>query len=968
MKHTITRLIALILTLVIFAGGGGRADQVTEEEEWIWPDAPKTQQEETPSAEDETEGAEMAKIETYFDCDLKKAVQVQPLNGNVFSLDNNGNRIGVRIFDNGVKTTVTGTVTGRAILADNSTVNLNGGLTTVNGQSVAYVDVPQGALLIPGTIKITIQLTASGVITTLAAILSTVYQTKTDNVITPSAQVIADWNAEISSAIQTQNATIASAIATQDAQISDLKSALNTTSENFRKQAVIAQWLTSYYLPCKNGSKIRVQSVSGDNFPSGMFIYYAEADGEYSTSKRYQLTGYNTERVIDSLPYDAVYWRIDCPEANFISVRVVNEDSIESSFDTIADSTFKKTTINTSLYLHKGLADSDGSFKDRDDIRYVFKRCVGLIELEYISPCTSNKSLFFYNANMEIIEAKNSANASTTVPTKYIAPAGAVYYAMNCQTTYLSYLSVKETTNTIIELNDAVTLKQDKDFDYSIQNLATISKSGFIDENGKWQDRANTRYIIRNAKGIKKILLTTVISSAEIYLVYGANGTVLAHETASTYGTYTRDVTMPTGAEKYAVCCMTDSTSDWKVTETINVEGTIVDQKNEIAEQQYDYAHLVTPKWIPAVVGFPFYIFFENMISNGLLKDYHVDENYYRDLCYIETPTSAGETSLTFSLFDKSIKVDSKTITVKAVSANTAGTKKILIIGDSKSAAQPPWIKLGELLEADGNMNITFLGTVTSGGYAREAYSGKSIINVCDNEYISGTTPNIFYDGTVTTEHNHHFSFAKAVQTLGDTPDIVFIDHGANQWGKSWNTIKGCYDDIIASIHSVSSSIKIVIVAQEGTGLLTKPTYRTDGKYWMDNTANNEQKMLSEYSEKESSNVYVQPQYLFIDLYRDFPICELPESSMSTGLIEMCMDNIHPGLNADTWSGSTAYKYGAWVNRNGKGYGCKKENTNVDPETDDGTYWAECKNLNDGYMKKAYMYYYMLKYLASLDS
>jgi lysophospholipase L1-like esterase len=187
---------------------------------------------------DETEGAEMAKIETYFDCDLKKAVQVQPLNGNVFSLDNNGNRIGVRIFDNGVKTTVTGTVTGRAILADNSTVNLNGGLTTVNGQSVAYVDVLQGALLIPGTIKITIQLTASGVITTLAAILSTVYQTKTDNVITPSAQVIADWNATISSAIQTQNATISSAIQTQNAAIaaetaarqaadSDLKSFLS---------------------------------------------------------------------------------------------------------------------------------------------------------------------------------------------------------------------------------------------------------------------------------------------------------------------------------------------------------------------------------------------------------------------------------------------------------------------------------------------------------------------------------------------------------------------------------------------------------------------------------------------------------------------------------------------------------------------------------------------------------------------
>ena len=224
----------------------------------------------------------MAKIETYFDCDLKKAVQVQSLNGNVFSLDNNGNRIGVRIFDNGVKTTVTGTVTGRAILADNSTVNLNGGLTTVNGQSVAYVDVPQGALLIPGTIKITIQLTASGVITTLAAILSTVYQTKTDNVITPSAQVIADWNAEISSAIQTQNATIASAIATQDAQISDLKSALTTTENAIAytdfemEQGSITDNAGRTYNNNKTSSdyRIRVSQLYGDGNPREYYVIF----------------------------------------------------------------------------------------------------------------------------------------------------------------------------------------------------------------------------------------------------------------------------------------------------------------------------------------------------------------------------------------------------------------------------------------------------------------------------------------------------------------------------------------------------------------------------------------------------------------------------------------------------------------------------------------------------------------------
>ena len=168
----------------------------------------------------------MAKIESWLHCDLKKAVQVQELKGNVFSLDNNGSRIRVRIFDNGEKATVSGTVTAKCILADDSTVNVNGSLATVDGQSVASVDIPQGCLLVPGTIRIAIKLTDSSVITTLAAVISTVYRTSTDNVITPSAQIIADWNQEISDALAAQDAQIE----VQDGKIDDLKSALNDTA------------------------------------------------------------------------------------------------------------------------------------------------------------------------------------------------------------------------------------------------------------------------------------------------------------------------------------------------------------------------------------------------------------------------------------------------------------------------------------------------------------------------------------------------------------------------------------------------------------------------------------------------------------------------------------------------------------------------------------------------------------------
>jgi hypothetical protein len=145
----------------------------------------------------------MAVVENRFVCDLKRPVQAQALKGNVFSLDNLGSRLSVLIYNNGQPATISGSVTANCILPDGSTVNVNGGLTTENGGSKAYVDIPQSCLLIHGILKIAIKCTSSSVITTLAAIVANVYMTKTDNVITPSQQIIDDWNAEISAALAT---------------------------------------------------------------------------------------------------------------------------------------------------------------------------------------------------------------------------------------------------------------------------------------------------------------------------------------------------------------------------------------------------------------------------------------------------------------------------------------------------------------------------------------------------------------------------------------------------------------------------------------------------------------------------------------------------------------------------------------------------------------------------------------------
>lgn len=206
----------------------------------------------------------MAIVENKFVCDLSKPVQAQVLKGNVFSLDNLGSRISVLIKDNGTPATISGTMSGNCILPDGSTVNISGGLTTENGGSKAYVDIPQSCLLIPGVLKIAVKCTSSSVITTLAAIVANVYMTKTDNVITPSQQIITDWNAEISASL-----------ANQDAEIDSLKSAIKYIGE-----------LKSGYIKYTNGE---VTSPSGSRkhaeFPvcPGIIVtYYYTYGAEYN--------------------------------------------------------------------------------------------------------------------------------------------------------------------------------------------------------------------------------------------------------------------------------------------------------------------------------------------------------------------------------------------------------------------------------------------------------------------------------------------------------------------------------------------------------------------------------------------------------------------------------------------------------------------------------------------------------------
>lgn len=138
----------------------------------------------------------MAVIETWFEQDLQKPVKVRYIDGNLFSHNGNGNRIGVIVTNNGEAVTLTGTVSGYAVLADGTTVPCTG---TRSGNKASIL-IPAAAYS-PGSILISIFLTDGTTVTTLAALSSSVIMARTGNQIDPGS-VVTDWTNTINAAMQ----------------------------------------------------------------------------------------------------------------------------------------------------------------------------------------------------------------------------------------------------------------------------------------------------------------------------------------------------------------------------------------------------------------------------------------------------------------------------------------------------------------------------------------------------------------------------------------------------------------------------------------------------------------------------------------------------------------------------------------------------------------------------------------------
>lgn len=138
----------------------------------------------------------MAVIETWFNQDLQEAVKVHYLDGNMFTNNGNGNRVGVIVTNNGEEITLSGAVSGYVITPDGSTVPCTGSMSG----NRASILIPAAAYQ-PGNIFISIFLTDDTTVTTLAAISTGVLLTRTNAQVDPGS-VVTDWTQTINAAMQ----------------------------------------------------------------------------------------------------------------------------------------------------------------------------------------------------------------------------------------------------------------------------------------------------------------------------------------------------------------------------------------------------------------------------------------------------------------------------------------------------------------------------------------------------------------------------------------------------------------------------------------------------------------------------------------------------------------------------------------------------------------------------------------------
>lgn len=293
------------------------------------------------------------------------------------------------------------------------------------------------------------------------------------------------------------------------------------------------------------------------------------------------------------------------------------------------------------------------------------------------------------------------------------------------------------------------------------------------------------------------------------------------------------------------------------------------------------------PNYVPLVSGKESYIYFDDLlIGKNLYADpIPVIARNQRDDKVVLTNTSDAVSVINY---------DGKivNIPIKSVPENAGSGKNlnVMVIGESTSEDGRYMKALSDNFTEDA-VKINFVGTRSSQGVKHEARSGwgagtlryvaeannatNSFINpstgTFDLDYYFSENPDVVVpdmvllnfginptniyttNGTTETQMDHYEFFIK--QFKAKNPNVIFIvglSHSFNRWSNYWNESER---DVIMNV-----------------------TKRT-----------NEQ-----FKARETERIFLNPQYVCLDMRLDFPHSEVPSNQFSDITTNVATNNVHP--------------------------------------------------------------------------
>lgn len=232
-------------------------------------------------------------------------------------------------------------------------------------------------------------------------------------------------------------------------------------------------------------------------------------------------------------------------------------------------------------------------------------------------------------------------------------------------------------------------------------------------------------------------------------------------------------------------------------------------------------------------------------------------------------------------------------VPMEVVTSDPSVTKKVLVIGDSKTWSGYKLAELSRLFTTCA-ANIELVGKIVKNGTASdgssydatcEARPGWSVAKYYNSASYNGYT-NLFYNPSTELFDFRYYMTQNGFSGV----DYVVIDLGANDIGAEKDTWLSQMSYIVTSIHEYDNNIKIVLCMQESSSFDMMCAQQSQARF-IRQTTNINKWILDGFSDR--SYVFFNPQYLYVDMYYDFPKTTQAVDFINPTEVARVSDNLH---------------------------------------------------------------------------